>query len=345
MLAAAELTSRIDDAVFSNVPLLANPDRAYDLTMVENGVVRGRPGGAFRKWQLNNHGFPGQDIALAPTAMRVMTLGASETFGVFESKGHTFPDLLGQELKRRQSDVEVVNAALPGMSLASMVNYWRSHASRYAPHFVLIYPSPEFYLDRVPPQPAPRLEVGPLPPPIASRFADRLYDHIRQIPLLRLVRGRAIVGQAVSEGGPDFLFGPQAPPDRVEAFQRDLEVLAGAIAESGSTPVLVTHAFFARDRVEPDLRELLEYFRIFYPRAEAETFLAFSAAAREAVLATAKRRSWAVIDAADALSGRHELFADPVHFNDKGSQRMAEVLAAAMADLVKKPRGGHLAVQ
>lgn len=345
LLAAAEATSRIDDAVFTGVPLLAAPDRAYDLTQVDDGIVRGRPGGRYRKWALNNHGFPGPDIAVEPAQPRIMLLGSSETFGLYESKGHTYPELLGQGLKRSGRSVEVVNAALPGMSLPSARQYWLAHASRFRPDVVLIYAAPEFYLDLDVPAALPKPAEPPDKPSLlASRFAGRLYDQVRQIGIVREFRGRAVLAQALAAGGPDFLFGPAAPADRLAAYRRDLETLADTVAAKGSVPVLVTYAFKSRDRIDPRDAPELEYFRIFYPRAEAQTFLAFSSAARQAVLEIAQRRGWPCVDAADALSGQRELFADPVHFNDKGSQRMADVLTPGLVSLLGA-RGGSRAVQ
>lgn len=345
LLAAGEIASRIDDAVFSDIALLASPDRAYDLTTVENGLPRGRPGGSFRKWQLNNHGFPGPDIALAPTGPRVMLLGASETFGLYESKGKTYGDRLALAVGHARPGVEIVNAAMPGMTARSIEQYWRGYASRYRPSLVLIYASPEFYLDIE----VPRGMSGPALPPekpplLSSRFSDRLHGQIRQVEFLRALRARFVVGTAVTEGGPGYLFDAAALAERLAAFSRDIEALGHAIAQTGATPVLVTYAFKSRDRVDPRDRNELDYFRIFYPRAEPQTFLAFSASARQAVLDVARRAGWPAIDAADALSGQRELFEDPVHFNDKGSQRMADVLAPKVLELIER-HGGPRAVQ
>src|SRR5207244_2322353 len=106
-----------------------------------------------------------------------------------------------------------------------------------------------------------------------------------------------------------------------------------AVAANGALPVLVTHAFKTPSPpVVCDLAEL-EYFRIFFPRATPAVMASFDRAAHAATIDLGKRRGWPVIDAAAKLSGRREWFGDPVHFNDAGSQKMAELLAKEVPSL------------
>ena len=50
-LLAGEFASRVDDWIHLGVPLLANPERSRDLTVVEAWGFRGKPNGSFRKWK------------------------------------------------------------------------------------------------------------------------------------------------------------------------------------------------------------------------------------------------------------------------------------------------------
>ena len=193
---SAEAVSRIDDWIFSDVPLYASPSRDRDLTIQETWGIRGRPHGHYRRWALNSHGFLGPEATAEPVGQRVMVLGASETFGLYESKGNDYPAMLTGELKRNgNAAIEIVNAAVAGMSLPAMTVYWENWASKFKPSAVLVYPSSHFYLADTPP--APPISRSPLPPPpasgITSRFAERLQDQLRQIPLLRSIRAHLIV--------------------------------------------------------------------------------------------------------------------------------------------------------
>ena len=116
-------------------------------------------------------------------------------------------------------------------------------------------------------------------PPLRSRFAERIKDNAKQLAVLRAIRARLVVGQALKGKASEYLITEIPPPERIAAFTTHLEGLADAIVARGALPVLVTHAFKAPLKLEPKDREELEYFRIFFPRATAEAFPAFAAAA------------------------------------------------------------------
>jgi lysophospholipase L1-like esterase len=336
-LAAGELIARLDDRLFTDVPVLASPDREADLMLRGPSGIRGKPHGVYRKWKLNNFGFLGPDMLEAPAGHRVMVLGASETFGLYESRGHDYPSLLRQELNRDgKGHIEIVNAAIAGMALPTMTQFWDAWASRFDPTIVVIYPSPQFYLDIEPP--AARLKSfvpEAIPEPgVQSRLAERIKDSVKVWPVLREIRARFIVSGALKGKDDAYIFTASPPKARLEAFAQDLERLCDAIANRGAVPVLVTHAF--KTPSPPAVRDLpeLRYYRIFFPRATPESMPAFDAAAQTATIELARRRGWHVIDAASSLNGRRALFADPVHFNDAGSLQMASILATALPEII-----------
>ena len=172
-LVAAEITARLEDLVFDGVPLTANPTPDSQLIYTDpDGVTRGRPGGRYGQWHLNQFGFRGPDISVEPRAgtTRVMVLGSSEAFGLYEPDGKEFPRQLGTQLSSHGA-FEVVNASLFGMTLRSMVPFWRGWASRFRPQVVVIYPSPLFYLqDAIL---SHRQPAGPQPEPRASSHPPR----------------------------------------------------------------------------------------------------------------------------------------------------------------------------
>src|SRR6188768_3430358 len=144
-------------------------------------------GGRYRHCLLNDFGFRHGRMSIEPRpgTQRVIVLGASEAFGLYEAAGHEFPAQLGERLKDRR--FEVINAALTGLTLASSIHYWESWVSRFKPAVVVIYPSPLFYLRDSPPttrragSTAPKASASRQPPdrsmPLFSvRFVDRVRD-------------------------------------------------------------------------------------------------------------------------------------------------------------------------
>ena len=93
LVVSAELAARLDDWIHDGTPFLATPNREYDLGVAEPWGFRGRPGGSFRKWKLNNFGFRGPEIPLEPPRprKRLFVLGASETFGLYEDREGDYP--------------------------------------------------------------------------------------------------------------------------------------------------------------------------------------------------------------------------------------------------------------
>lgn len=116
----AEAAARLDDWIHDATPLLASPSRDRDLVVAESWGYRGRPHGAFRKWWLNAFGFRGPEIAQQPPSyhIRILILGASETFGLYESPDHEYPARLRARLAS-SPEIEVVNAAMAGISVKS----------------------------------------------------------------------------------------------------------------------------------------------------------------------------------------------------------------------------------
>src|SRR5882672_8433158 len=118
LLMSVEVSARVEDRFRTGVPLFSTPDKVADLVVQDALGVRGKPYGHYKVWKLNAFGFRGPEIAQSPRpgCIRVMTLGASETFGLYESPGHEYPAQLSNVL-REPGCYEVVNAAIFGLTV------------------------------------------------------------------------------------------------------------------------------------------------------------------------------------------------------------------------------------
>lgn len=334
-LVGAEVAARLDDALFNAVPFFANPQ--HDDLITRDWFGRhGRAHGQFGKWKLNSLGFRGSEMSVerTPGCARIVVMGASETFGLFESPGHEFPNLLAERLATRGC-VEVVNAAVVGMTLGSMQPYWTHWLARLRPDVVLIYPSPEFYLwipatqVALPPDPGAAVDH-----PFESRFIKRLRgvasaatpQWIKNYGMERQVRAKL----AALPASPEI---NSPPPSDLAAFRRDLNELVESIRDSGPLVVLLTHAQRASWPIERrDLPDLWGA-RFFSPTAALPVFVEFDRAANVIIRETGRQQMVQLIDAAGALNGRFDCFGDLIHFNDKG----AEIMAALIAQQIRIP--------
>jgi lysophospholipase L1-like esterase len=336
----AELTARAQDWFSEGTPFWSAPSSETSLFMSTPEGRRGRPYGHYRQWRLNAYGFRSPEISAlpAPAMVRIVVLGASETFGLYESPDHEYPAQLSRVLDR--THFEVVNAALPGMTLRSARTYYKSWVSQFHPSVVIVYPSPMFYLNAVAPgDPAPSVATPRASRPtvelsdriLSMRMVQRLRDLIDFPDSIQRWRDRRAIDSALRGQPADWVF--QTTPDsRLQRFMRDLSDVAACIRDSGATVVLVTHATRVSDPPTSDDQEYLWRARVNTPRAAPEVIAAFESATNASMRAWASEHGVELVDAASILSGKKLLFADLVHFTDAGAHEMALALGTHIRD-------------
>ncbi len=334
---SAESAARLDDWMHWSLSPLSTPNMSEELLCADGRILRGQPHGKFKKFELNEFGFRGPEMASVPAAgtERVLILGASETFGLYETTGKEYPAQLTTLLATSESPrFEVVNAALPGMNVRTMRNYWSDWPSRFRPAWVFVYPPTHLYLggDELPSAPG-QATMAPKAG-FQSRFWGRLRD---SMPLAyRQWRFRQVLRAEVAQHPDGWVF--ESPPaDRLQAFTEDLDELVKAIAASGARPILLTHAVSSATPPRSEDMEHLVTMRLSLPRATPEVLVDFEQKANSRILAIAEQRAIPVIDLAAVLNGKHEFFADLVHFNDSG----AEVVAQLLADWIRQACLAH----
>jgi hypothetical protein len=325
-----EVTARIEDYIRRGVPILHTPDRTLDLVLHDELGIRGRPNGRFGRWQLNSAGFRGPEIARRPMTgcSRVLVLGASESFGLYESEGKEYPAQLAARL-RGAGCYEVVNASLFGLTLPGITRMWQSWARQFGSRTVIVYPTPAFYLAERPPgppgQPPAHITGPPWWTPRLLGRAEDLIDYPAFIQRRRVAREAAALEAEHDRGW----FFETVPADRVAQFARDLESLVSAIQAAGASPTLVTHATGFHRPPDASQADAMESWRLHMRRPRAPVLLAFEDEVRQATLSLAQRRGVDVVDAAGVMNGHDEWFAeDMLHFDDQGAARLAELLAS-----------------
>jgi hypothetical protein len=339
-----ELTCRVEDWVMYRMPL-ASPYRSVeDLIIRDADGMHGRPNAQFQKWIMNDVGTRGPRASLLPASgtVRIITVGASETFGLRESPGHEYPRQLEDSLNARlrrgacptRADlrVEVLNAAFAGMTLPTIHQDVRNRLARLHPAVVVAYPSPASYLEAERPV-AARPDSSPNAGVLGSRAMlhpraiDRLRDQLKEmLPIAVKSWLRQRETNAARAGVAGRLFSTP-PADRLSAFEVDVRQLISGIRAIGSTPVLVTHAnaFVGRRTIDAD--KLIAWEK-FFPRTTGATLLAFDSLSRSVELSVAAESGTVVVDAARRLaSAPDSAFADYEHFADLGAALMASAIA------------------
>jgi hypothetical protein len=349
-LLAAEFGARLDDWVHDDVPLLANPTPEHDLQVQDSGgIVRGRPFGKYKRWKLNEHGFRSPPMSKEPAAgrCRVAVLGASETFGLFESNGEEMPAQLAREFRDEEQPVDVFNASITGMTARTMLPYWEAWLNEFRPGIVVLYASPLFYLREWAAGPrstdaSSRQSGGALrplcpQPAFASRFVARAKDVVHWPDFIQRYRNQcAIEDQA--QGRPAGWHYRSVPAANLARFRADIVELTGAIRACGAEVVIVTHAVRAASPPRPADAHDLDSMRVHLPQATPEVLVAFNQSASSVLLDLCRAKRIPTVDAAAALNGQRELFGDLVHFTDGGASSLARLVAARLRPLVREIR-------
>jgi hypothetical protein len=330
VLAVWEVCARVDDARTEGAPLLGVYDQSVLTTTDEFGIA-GRPNARFSKWRMNSAGFRGED--LQPGREKILCIGASETFGLYEPEGMEFPRQLERELNRRAGAerYQVVNAGLPGQSLSSFGRRTAAVVHRVRPTVAVLYPSLAIYIDppperfvpsAQPPRPAFRLRI-------AGKLASLLSDHLPEF--VQTVARRVAIRLQTRHG----VILERIPESNVARFHRDLSRLLDVLAGERVQALLVTHATRFGALAAPGDMAMLTAWRALYPTLEESGFLDMESRLNDVIRGEAARRNLPLVDAARLLHGAGN-FVEFVHFTARG----AGVLASAIADGLPGGSGG-----
>lgn len=346
-LVMLELTCRIEDWLRFRTPLFTPITSQTDLMVRDRDGIHGRPDARFQKWVMNGLGTrgPAATLAKVPGSVRAVVVGASESFGLSESPGLEYPRQLEDTLGRWLADrcratgvrrFEVLNAALPGMSLPTIEQDMRNRISHFGADIILLYPSPSQYLDEEPPHAAlPDSSANqhdlPLKRALYPRIVTRMRNEAKRIiPNFVQTWLRRRETSANVNARPSGWRFTSLPSDRLEQYDADLRAFIGTVRSLGATPVIATHGnMFMR----PGVRDphMLIAWEKFYPRATASVIVAFDSVARGVTLKAGRDSGTIVVDVAPRLAAAGtNPFSDFAHFTDSGAAIVASALAPAV---------------
>jgi lysophospholipase L1-like esterase len=317
-----ELCARIDDAITRGAPFIGSYDNETLYTYDDLGKI-GKPHARYLKWHMNAAGFRGPELRGGRS--RILCIGSSETFGLYEQEGGEWPRQLEQILNRRPGapPVEVINAAYPGLSLATTLKRLPQWLTQFRPQVVIVYPSLTNYIS-LPDNPN-RSETAPrrrfFEPRIVSRIQGLLKSTLPQSVQDRIRRYQT------DRAARDMVVMPTIPEANVARFQEELDQIVSLVETSGARMVLVTHATLFGDEVRPEDQPMLRAWRIFYPTLAETGFLDMERRLNHVMRSVAETRRVVFVDAARELPPGHESFVEFVHFTDKGAVTLARLVA------------------
>ncbi len=334
-----EVCARVDDVVTYGAPFWG-PYNDEMLLQRDSIGKWGKPGARYAKWQLNSLGYRGPELRAG--SVRILTMGASETFGLYEAPGEEYPRQLERDLNAWAGKdlFQVVNVAFAGETLPTSILRVPQIIGEIHPSYALIYPDLSSYIWM-----SIKAEKSTAKPTTADatqnerRFDSRLsgrvenllkqtlpiaiQDELRKISMRREIASR------------HYVILDRLPEDRIDHFRRDLQALLAALREHDVQPVLLTHAtIFSNPLTESD-RISLTHWRKIYPMLKEEGFLDMERRMNDVIRQTAAEEQLPLIDVENEIPHGPKYFADFVHFTTYGAGVMASILANGMEPLLE----------
>jgi len=332
-----EISARVDDKVSYGAPFWGpyNIDRLY----IHDELGQwGRPYGSYQKWRLNSLGYRGPE--LRPGTIRIVCLGASETFGLYEDPGQEYPRQLEGDLNSRwgADTLQVVNAGYLGESVATETRHVPQILAQVHPAMAIIYPSAATYIWLPWVGEKPDFHDQEARTEESTAFADqwRIYDRFRNLLKNALPQNvqTKLRELTISKEAREYPVEARVPEENVLVFQRDLSELADTLRQNGVEPVLVTHATEFGSPLTSDDRALLVAWRKFYPMLEEDGFIDMEKRMNDAIRFVASQNGFVLIDMESKIPHGRTDFADFTHFTNAGSSVMAAGLAEGLEPLI-----------
>jgi len=291
-----ELCARVDDWLTWGAPFWGHYSHSMLMVVDELGP-HSRFGVGFEKWRVNSHGFRGPEITMKKPegVIRVVLIGASETFGLYESPGKEFPSQMQQMLDvAKPGRYQVLNAGCAGMTLPRFTYYFGAWLRKFEPDIAIIYPTPASYVSNRAPAEKTKIRTGPprkLPENMRLKRKTKIVLK-RFIPTGVQKRLRQMLVDRRERTYELGWMWQQAPPGRVRLFEQHLTALVDEIRGSGTRVILATHAHrFPRDREAWSQTDemLMAAWRRFYPRATEKCLLGMEDETSRVVVELGKR--------------------------------------------------------
>lgn len=330
-----EVCARVDDVVTYGAPFLG-PYNDEILLQRDSIGKWGKPGARYAKWQLNSLGYRGPELRLG--SVRILTMGASETFGLYEAPGEEYPRQLERDLNSwaGKDMFQVVNVAFAGETLPTSILRVPQIVEQIHPSYALIYPdlSSYIWMSLRSPANSPAQDASQQGKRFESRLSGRVENLLKQtLPtaiqdqLWKISMRREIASR-------HYVILDKLPDDRFERFRQDLQALIAALRDHDVEPVLVTHAtIFSKPLSESDRISLIHWRKI-YPMLKEEGFLDMEKRMNDVIRQTAAEEHLPLIDADREMPHGPKYFADFVHFTTYGAGVMASILANGMEPLL-----------
>jgi hypothetical protein len=341
-LGTIELACRIEQWLLYDAPVLGMYTYDTALFTTDEYGITGKPNGAYEKWRLNSLGFRGPEVNIEKRngTLRIACIGASETFGLYESRDNEWPRQLERKLKVQGIEAEVINAAIAGMSLSQRTLHLQKRLLRLRPDVIVVMLEYGSYAgltpERMRAQRSTRTTLPDHQGIIERMKAFRAPVKFKEVaipmlsPLVQawLAKWEKAVKLEVrkKDVGERFRSFQHMMPFEVEVFRQDLHDLYHVTESTGSQLVLLSPAMWMTE-------ENLSSMYLSWPYIDESWWREARVKMGEEARAFARTERIQYLDLSQAING-HEVgwMLDMLHFSDDGAWQVAQYVSHAIAN-------------
>ncbi|MDY7038201.1 MAG: hypothetical protein SV375_18820 [Thermodesulfobacteriota bacterium] len=346
-----EVCARIDDRIKYDAPFLGHYSSNLLKSTDSEGINRNVPNSQFEKWAINELGFRGPDIThTKPEGItRIVCMGTSETFGLYESPGKEWvsqlTDILGEPHR-----FQVINTSVVGLSLKQYNRYIEKYVLKIEPDIIILYINPFGYAVGV-----DNFDKRQTEPPNNTNNDDkewefsvkhiisnlRMFPKIKQtikgiIPMQTLKRYRLWNMKRQLRKLEHTHLNDKKPRDVVSkenlnTFRNDLRKLIRFLCNQEIDVILVSYpALISPENIEKYSEVFLDH-RRFYIDLSIAGILDASYKFNNVIKTLAFEHGTGFVDIDSLIPKNIQYFADNVHYTNEG----AELVALHLSNYIK----------
>jgi len=339
-----EISSRVDDKIKFNAPFGDEYTSDRLRTRSHEGLRINSPGSRFEKWKINKHGFRGPEISIekSENIIRIVCMGTSETFGLYESPGKEWPAQLATVLNN-DYHYEIINASVVGCGLKNYKQYIEQYVLKFNPDAILLYMAPYNNIMTHIREDKKKLQKRKEHKKIKKGHSFSLKNvvlNLRILPKIKQTLKQVIpsdvlkkyqvwnMTKQVNEFERRRLKGNKKPLDEIPqealaAFQKELESLVDFIDNRNIEVILTSYpVLITRENIKKYPEIFLDA-RRFYVELSFNGMIDAPLRFNKTIKTVADKKQLAFVDNAISIPKEIKYFADNVHYTDEGAELVA----------------------
>lgn len=314
-----------------------------------DGIPYNIPDTRYKKWKINSLGFREKEFDLEKKKgrIRIMCFGSSETLGVHETEGKEWPSQLGELLKDKYPEIEIINISIMGLSQKMRKAYIEKYVLPLAPDIIVMNHHRLFFHIR---ESIRGAEINIVPCLINENIKnytksrillDRLLSKFRKT-IYKLLPNQALsyysmwrLRKKIKMKEKEYLKNKtpldEIPESIILQYEKDLNSFIDYLKEKKIVPVMPTFPFLTTLANKDIYKTILMETRLmFFIEFSEDGILDAMCKLNTLIKKTAEKQDVVCIDIDNLLPKTLEYFADELHYTDKGAELIAKEICESL---------------